>query len=405
MIRLCKNTLPHNKKIRKGNNRMKKTIQNAFIHIMCTAAIFLIIILFFRLMMRFIQFGNSIGYTPDSSLEVVDEQILAPVSFVCFSIAFYTFSYIFLYYDQFLKKTFVPGKGAFFSRAKRVTATPLFWIELSIILLLLFFLPTDFLKISKHFKIVSYPVFIALFFFAWTTIIRRLNYEEEKRIVSSKERSKKIQAKSVLKAICGRMIICLCAAFMAPTIGALLYTIFQVFTLFSISFIIALLSLIPLVFVIRLLRAIKIRKKMMKRMNQICQEKQFTIECQKVYRSILFANAKPEIIIRTGKTTIECKLLCALSPKTPILLSPTGEAYVVHSFKIGKFTLFKYMINTNYSFESNNKKVLILVPISRDVYGKSTNGMNAMFSGDKINDYSIYRSSSFLDALMDDDIV
>ena len=378
-------------------------VWNTVARILSAAAVFLLIVSFYHLMNGVIRWGNSLGSTPDSSVDVAPSEVLAPATFICFSLAFYSFSYVSLYYDPLLKTLFVTGTGRFAERAKKTVSSPQFSCELAVVLLLLAVLPDGFLLITGYYRIAAYPVFAVLLFFAWTSVAARLYEEEKRKNVDQKERNRTIGAKDVFRSLGGRVLLFIVLAFLTPTFGAILYTLVKILGLFGIPFIVFLLLLYPLILLIRFLRAVSKRKKILKKLKRICDGKGYSLDCKEPYRSILFSRAEPEITIRTGKETIECKLLCALSKKTPLFLFPDGEASVVHTFRIGKWTPFRYTFNARYEFGEGDRKILLVVPIPRDVYGKGDAGFYSLYSGDRFNGCTVYRASSFLGALEEDD--
>ena len=380
-----------------------KKIRNTVVQLVSTAAIFLSIVSFFHLMRGCIALGNSIGFGTDSSQKMVPQEILAPACFICYALAFYSFSYAALSFDLLLKPSSFTGLSRFSARAKRTVSSPLFWGEVAVILLLLLVLPGAFLRISGYYRIAAYPAFAVLFFFAWTSVFRRWYEEDRRESVSQKERSKKTRVRDVLKAIGGRVVLYIIFSYMAPVLAALYYTLYKILGLISVPFLVFLLSIYPLILLIRYLRAISKRRKMLKKLKRICENKGYSLDTRRPYRSILFPHAEPEITIRTENETIECKLLCALSRGTPIFLTPDGEANVVHTVRFRGRTLFRHYVCTRYSFGEGDRKILLIVPIPRDVFRTGVGRPEPTFSGDRVGDSAVYRTTSFLDALEADD--
>ena len=222
----------------------------------------------------------------------------------------------------------------------------------------------------------------------------------KKKNVEKKKKRKKIDSRTVLLGIV-RVFLLIGFIGVIPYIVMLSYsfgkTLFA--KMFGIPLILILIMLYGLILWIRYLRAVLKRRKLLKGLKKICEEKQYSLYFKRVYRSVLFPREEPEITIKTGKETIECKLLCAMSRKTPIYISADGEASVAHVFRLGSRELFRHLVTTRYSFEEGDKKIFLIVPIPREVFQKIGNDFRPVFSGDRINDCAVYHTSTFLDAL------
>lgn len=223
---------------------------------------------------------------------------------------------------------------------------------------------------------------------------------ETEKSVDKKKKRKKIDSRAVLRAV---VLIFLFIGFVGviPLLVALSYSFGRTLMakMFGVPLILLLFLLFCLILWIRYLRAIFKRRKMLKQLKRICEAKGYSLECHRLYRSVLLPREEPEITIQTGKELIECKLLCALSRKTPIFISSDGAASVAHIFWIGSRELFRHLVNVRYSFGEGDKKIFLIVPIPREVFQKIGNDFRPVFSGDRINDCAVYHTSTFLDAL------
>ena len=222
----------------------------------------------------------------------------------------------------------------------------------------------------------------------------------KKKNVEKKKKRKKIDSRTVLLGIV-RVFLLIGFIGVIPYIVMLSYsfgkTLFA--KMFGIPLILILIMLYGLILWIRYLRAVLKRRKLLKGLKKICEEKQYSLYFKRVYRSVLFPREEPEITIKTGKETIECKLLCAMSRKTPIYISADGEASVAHVFRLGSRELFRHLVTTRYSFEEGDKKILLIVPIPRELFQKNGDDFRSVYSRDRINGCTIYHTSTFLDDL------
>ena len=223
---------------------------------------------------------------------------------------------------------------------------------------------------------------------------------KKQKDVEKKKKRKEIDSETVLRTIV-RVFLLIGFLGVIPILVVLTYsfgkTLFA--KMFGVPLILILIMLYGLILWIRYLRAVSKRRKLLKGLKKICEEKKYSLYFKRVYRSVLFPREEPEITIKTGKETIECKLLCAMSRKTPIYISADGEASVAHVFRLGSRELFRHLVTTRYSFEEGDKKILLIVPVPRDVYGTLGNDYYSVFSGDRIEDRAFYHMTTFLDAL------
>ena len=377
-----------------------KMIRDIVIRILCAVAVFLVIVSFFQLMHLCVGLGSS----PDSNSDYGEpeiQKIIERTSFVLFSLAFYSFSAVALRFDLPLKRRFAAGTVRNREILKKTVSSPFFWVELAVVLLMTFVLPDSLLLFYGNYRIAAYPVFAVLFFLAWTSAARRARDEAKTRGLGDRREKDGIGVWDVFIPVGVRALVYVILSLMAAPIGLFFNMIWAVLTLrlIGIPIFVILVLLGPVIYLILYFRAVSIRRKMMKRLTKICDDKGYSLECERPYRSLLFPRAEPEITIRTGKETIECKLLCALSRRTPLYLSPDGEAIVEHRFRLGRRTLLRHLVCTRYAFGEGDKKILLIVPVPRNVYRTLGDDYYSVFSGDRIEDRSFYHMTTFLDAL------
>ena len=383
----------------------KTRVRNALVQLACTAAVFLLIVAYFHAERWItVKTGNVVEYTADGPVEWMEPDTLGPVLFVCYAVAFFALSHTALYFDRFLKPAFVTGTGRFSERAKRTVLSPLFWGEVAVLLLLLYLLPDRFLLLSGNYRRAAYVTFSLLLFFAWTSAAGRWVEDERKKLIDREERSKGIRVRDVLFPFaCAIALSNLVSLFAPPAvvIGSFLIVTFGWGFIASAATLVLLFSAI---FLTQYLRAVSEREKMLKDLKRVCDEKGYVVECESPYRSILFSHQAPEITIRTGKEIIECKLLCTISKRTPIILFQNGEATVVHGVRIGDRTIFRRFVNTRYEFGECDKKFLIQIPVTGEVCRENDVGFETLYPGDRFNGCTLYGASSFVDDLRTDDL-
>lgn len=368
---------------------VKKQVRNTIIRVVCTALIFLLIVAFSDLVWVVLNAINSPERLTD---DLLSPEAFGIVFLCCFVFVFYSFSHLAISYDRVLREASALEKNRLSNRMKKVVSLPSFWCELAIVLLLLFALPGGFFRVTGVYRIAAYPAVGIAFFLAHIAVVARWNIKNEKR--------EKTGPFGIVKAVCVRILIFLVGALALPPVLGLAYSYLRLLSLFwNVAFFVSLGALILGLILFKYLRAVTKRKKLLKRLAKICEEKQYSLYCGKVYRSILFANEDPEITIRTGETTYECKLFSAWSKKTPLYLLKTGEAVADRAFRIGRVVLFHHMVSTRYAFEAEGKKFLILVPAPIFVYGTDGGRRSDLYDSARVGDYTIFSSAAFLHAL------
>lgn len=372
---------------------MEKKIEKTVVRIICAALIFLLIVAISDLVWVLLDLANE----PDrlSPYQQAEDRFLSPEAFdavflCCFVHVFYSFSRLSLSYDPDLREA-TAERDSLSKKTKRVVSSPSFWGELAVILLLLFVLPAGFLRIAGVFRIAAYPAVALAFFLSRLAVLTR-------RTVATDGQTFRLSV--LVKSILKRLILFAVIAAFLPVVLGLAYSFLRVLTLFwSVAFFVTLGVLIACLTLFRYFRAIFKRKKLLKRLQKLCEEKQYSLYFERVYRSILFPNDEPEITIKTGKETYVCKLLSTRSKRTPLYIRQDGEAVADHRFKIGRVVLFHHMVSTRYAFEAEGKKFLILVPAPVFVYGTDGGRRSDLYDSARVGDYTIFSSAAFLHAL------
>lgn len=368
---------------------MGKKTERTVVQVVCTALIFLLIVAFSVLIWLCLDMINHPERIAD---EFLSPEAFAVVFLCCFVIVFYSFAHLALSLDPVLRESSVLEKNLLSKRMKKVVSLPAFWCELVVILTLLFVLPGGFFRVTGVYRIAAYPAVAVAFFLAYVAVVARRNLRIGMR--------EKTSLRGILKAVGSRIAIFLVGAIALPPVLGLVISYLQLLTLFwNVTFFVTLGSLILVLVLFRYLRAVSKRKKLLKRLKKLCEEKQYSLYSERVYRSILFPNEEPEITIKTGKEIYACKLLSTRSKKTPLYLLESGEAVADHSFRIGRFTLFRHLVATRYAFEASGKKFLILVPTTSHVYGRDGERRFSLYAADRVGEYAVYPSTAFLNAL------
>ncbi len=96
----------------------------------------------------------------------------------------------------------------------------------------------------------------------------------------------------------------------------------------------------------------------------------------------------------------DCKLFAGVFPGDPIVFSDKGNGLKQHTFWIFKVDVFHIMTKFDFGYESDGKKILILLPIPRNFFvSVNESRPRPADVGERVGDYTIYNSTGFLGAL------
>lgn len=165
-----------------------------------------------------------------------------------------------------------------------------------------------------------------------------------------------------------------------------------------------LLALIIVPPAVRALRGLAKRKAFIKHLEKSCKEKGYTLSEIKVpYGSLFNPYAGESFTVQTDKKTYSCKLMCGLKKNVPMLLYENGTGEYIHTVSIGRkgarIEIFRYVKKFNFGYESENDKLLIVVPVPRFVQMNKAGKVFEMDNGEVIGDYRLFAGTGFINAL------
>ncbi len=367
----------------------KRTVWHTIVQVVFTGAIFLLIAAFSHGLMNafseldpskreetfdlFMSHGTSIGYRG-----------LTVLLLVWFGVIIYTVFRIALSYDRFSKRVSVGEPNGLFKRIERVATTPTFWIELAIVLLLTFVLSSGFLSAKRFFPVATFPVVAVSFFLA--------------HVGASTQATDVPWGRNIRMSWIANEILRILAHVLVIVVGPpfLLFVYSNFLMRRNTTIVVVSLAVFgPLLF--SFFRAVRKRRKLLKRLAALCEEKEYSYSIEKAYRSILLPSREPEIRIRTEEGTFACVLLNSFSKKTPLYLS---RLFGTEGLLVGRGTVTYRTATLRPSFEPDDKKVLILVPVPLYIFRRGEDDTwYPLYAAEQVGDYSVYSLSAFLNAL------
>ncbi len=172
--------------------------------------------------------------------------------------------------------------------------------------------------------------------------------------------------------------------------------------------------------------AFRHRRRFMRDLRALCRAEGYELfDLKHPYLSIFRDGKSYTFGIRNAKKTYTCRILAGVRRSNNMYLSDDGKC--VRSFGIhaptarmarsGPFVqvhvrkddseeleMFRVTSTSNYTFEGEGEKVLIINPVPRKVYIKNVGQRkHEVDNGDRINEYSIYTGNAFLRKLERED--
>ncbi len=149
------------------------------------------------------------------------------------------------------------------------------------------------------------------------------------------------------------------------------------------------------------IRALMKRKAFLRQIAVACKNSGAKLEgLKKPYASVFSMTDGFNFSVIKEKNKYDCKFICGVFPGSPIIFSDKGVGICNHPFHIGKAELFSVMSKIDFGFESDGKKILIVLPIPRKIYvGTVNSGPRPADTGEKAGEYTIYNASGFIGAL------
>lgn len=156
--------------------------------------------------------------------------------------------------------------------------------------------------------------------------------------------------------------------------------------------------------VIRFVRGLLKRRSFLKQLKTACSRKGYTLSEVKVpYKSLFQPYAGESFTVQTDKKTYSCKLICGMKKRIPMVLYEDGTGEYIHAFNIGKkgaqIEIFRYVKKFNFGYESENDKIIIVLPVPKFMQMNKAGKIFDMDNGDVIGDCRMYAGTGFINAL------
>ncbi len=189
--------------------------------------------------------------------------------------------------------------------------------------------------------------------------------------------------------------LCMACAVIMPLLTPMWITTVNLTAEFPILILVAVIAALAGLFISRYGKAIASRHRFIKDLKKICIEKEFKIsKIKNTYTSLFKSNAEFDFTIYNLKNTYDCKILPQFSKKYKTVLNENGVLLT----KV-PYPLFSKEMQYRYTFDSENKKILIFTVIPDVLLYNDGKQASHISSNTKIGEYRIITYSDFLTAI------
>ncbi|MBQ7354967.1 MAG: hypothetical protein IJW62_05545 [Clostridia bacterium] len=192
----------------------------------------------------------------------------------------------------------------------------------------------------------------------------------------------------------GSLVLCNVLPLLISMLPLLQELLFAPFTIF----VIVCLLIVPRIW--RPIRAILKRRSFLQKLKETCRQKEIPLsDIDRPYRSIFQTTDHESFVLTVSGKRYACRLIGAVRRNAPMVLRSGGRGSFLHPFRFARITFFTRVTRFDFSFESEDQKILIVNPVPKQIY-RSENGKKALLdNGDVVDGYKVYTASGFLGAL------
>ena len=297
------------------------------------------------------------------------------------------------------------------SHIKLILSSFDFYIEIITVTALSVLLPDTFLYgfIGKIFftdeklitLVIMLPIMIALLFVA-RIIIQKNWYARAKNNVQDSAKGKKEKVPQAVKSVAFVALVYCGLSMMIPWFMPGLITLWNLGGIMLFVWILlAVIALIVITIALFYVRAILKRKAFVKSLKKYCNtNKLYLSEIRNPLASVFALKEGYDFTVEKDGTKYDCKFIAGVFKNSPIIFSDKGNALKQDTLFVFRVEVLHFMEKFDFAYESNGKKILILLPTPKKFY-VSTNDSPPRLAdtGEKIGEYTVYTSSGFLNGL------
>ena len=286
-----------------------------------------------------------------------------------------------------------------------------FYVEYACIVVLSIILPSSFLYsfVSKillvdnklYTLLIILPIMLLLLFSSRITIQRNWYLESQKESkYSAKEKKSKLPP--IIKSVFTVVLVYCGAAILIPWFLPLFISLWNLGgAMLFVWIALVVIAVVLITISVYYVRAILKRKSFIKKLKKYCADNSvFLSDIKKPYNSIFALHSGSDFTVDKKGVKYDCKFIAGIAPNSIIVLSDKGNGLKQNTVRLFKTELFHFMTKFDFGYESENKKIIILLPTPK-TFLVSTNESPPSIAdtGEKIGQYTIYSGTGFLNSL------
>ncbi len=301
-------------------------------------------------------------------------------------------------------------RQGFLMEWQAVLGSPYFWTEFVTFAVLAFLLPMDvvlgdikaavfpdFVGSALLVRLFSWLILILLQFFDLFFVFRSVHKDWQIPEAFSFYDKKKITWWKILLRVFLNGGCFLLAAFFLPAVIPVVIS-FGAVLLVAWPYILIAFLIVSGMMCVRVFRK---QCRFLKRLHAFCEKENITLTMVKPpYLSVFNRQKGYHFTFKKGEREYRCKLVASVFRSAPMFFTEYGAGAIRYDVHIGKVVLFHIMSQFDYSFESEEKKLIIVLPSPAKIFAGDTNGKARMIdTGEILGAYQIFSGSGFIGAL------
>ncbi len=304
------------------------------------------------------------------------------------------------------------------SHIKFIVSSFNFYVEIVCITALSFILPTSFLygfvnKIifygmelsdfnNKLYTLLMILPIMFVILFAAHIIIQKSWYNNAKREKTNSTNGKNEKHPQIVKSVISIAIIYCGSSIAIPWFLPVIVTLWNLggIKLF-IGALLVLLALTLIIITAYYIRALLKRSSFIKNLKKYCSANSVYIsDIKNPYFSLFVSQNGFDFTLEKNSTKYDCKFIAGIFPGFPIILTDKGNGLKQNTVRLFRVELFSFLTKFDFGYESENKKILILLPIPRKFFVSINEAPPRLGDvGENAGKYTVYNSTGFLNAL------
>ncbi len=153
-------------------------------------------------------------------------------------------------------------------------------------------------------------------------------------------------------------------------------------------------------YLIRLFIAVGKRLRLLRRLRAFCKKNGYELlNVKNSIRTLVFPHGGANFALQKEDVRYDCRLISSLRRHSPLLFREEGTVTCTHVFRFFTLNLFHYDVTYDFQFESDGKKILVLLPAPIEVFVSGFGVTQLAESGSRIADCTLYGAADFLHAL------